>query len=512
LKAMTAAASFAAAVVLGVIIRTAPWSDSSTVYVSHVENVMGTSLEIKVQAASDDAGRAAERTILDEIDRQSKILSGYDPASEFSRWARSFAAPTTISPELLEVLSAFDDWRVRTRGALDPAAEAITQVWKAAATENRLPTDPELQRAVAEVRQRHWIVDPQTSTATRTSETPLRLNSFTKSYIVDHAARRALAVPGVSGVLVNAGGDIVVRGAWTETIGVADPVANADNAPPTVKLSIRNAVVATSGGYKRGFEIDGRHYSHVLDPRTGEPSALVLSATVVSPDAVEAGALATAFCVMTPEESEALARTRPGVEYALVLDGGRRVESPGWRALQPEPRARPALGSPVPTLYAAEQGNWIPGWQLTISLELARLSGMSRRPYVAVWIEDKDRFPVRTVALWFDGKGRFLPELRAWYRADRLRAMAEGSQIVDAVTTATRQAGKYTLQWDGRDNAGKPVRAGTYTVCVEASREHGTYQIIRQEIELSGTPRHVALPGGTEISAANLDYDHIGGQ
>ena len=86
----------------------------------------------------------------------------------------------------------------------------------------------------------------------------------------------------------------------------------------------------------------------------------------------------------------------------------------------------------------------------------------------------------------------------------------KASQIVDAVTSATRPAGKYTLQWDGKDNAGKPVRAGTYTVCIEAAREHGTYQIIRQEIDFSGGPKHVVLPGGTEISAATLDYQQVG--
>ena len=153
-----------------------------------------------------------------------------------------------------------------------------------------------------------------------------------------------------------------------------------------------------------------------------------------------------------------------------------------------------------------------PAGQLTVSLELARPGGMAKRPYVAVWIEDKDHFPVRTMTLWYDGKSRYLPELRAWNRADRLRSMAEGTQIVDAVTSATRQAGKYTVQWDGKDNAGKPVSAGVYTVCIEAAREHGTYQTIRQEIDLAGGPKHVALPGGSEISAANLDYQPLGGR
>ena len=480
------------------------------IHEAHFDGVMGTSLDIRIQASGDAAGTAAAAAVVDEIARLAKILSSYDGESEFSRWTQSSAAvPERVSTELVEVLSGFDEWRTRTAGALDPSSEAVAEVWRTAARANRLPNPADLAVAVARIHQRHWIVDRRSATAAHTSDVPLVLNSFTKSYIVDRAAARALDVPGVSGVLINAGGDVVVRGDWTQTVGVADPVANADNAAPLATLAIRNRVVATSGSYKRGFDIQGRHYSHVVDPRTGEPAGHVSSATVVSADAIEAGALATAFCVLSPADTLALARSRPGVEFTLVLAGGRRIESAGWRALTTGRAAPPVIRPPVATLYAAEQGSWDGGWRLNISLELARMAGMTRRPYVAVWIEDKDKFPVRTVALWYDGKSRYLPELRAWYRADRLRAMAEGSQIVDAVTSATRPAGKYSLQWDGKDNAGKPVAPGTYTVCIEASREHGTYQIIRQEMELTGTAKHIALPGGTEINAANLDYQQV---
>ena len=507
---MKRAGAVAIASVAGLVLSALLWSASrDRVHASHFEGVMGTSLDIRVQARSDRAGLEAERVILDEIRRESAILSGYDPTSEFSRWMRSGGGPQKVSPELVAVLAAFDEWRERTGGALDPAVETISQVWTRAAAEARLPSDADLQMAVSAVRQRHWMIDRAASTVTRTSDAQVRLNSFTKSFIVDRAARRALAVSGVSGVMLNAGGDVVVRGDWTQTVGVADPVANADNAAPLGVLAVRDAVVATSGGAKRGFEIGGRHYSHVLDPRSGQPAGHVASATVVSADAIEAGALATAFCVLTPAESAALARTRPGVAFSLVLEDGRKIDSDVWRQLDARPRPGPALGGAIATLYA-EQANWTPGSQLTVSLELARPGGMAKRPYVAVWIEDKDRFPVRTVALWYDGKARYLPEMRAWSRADRLRSMAEGTQIVDAVTSATRQAGKYTLQWDGKDNAGKPVRAGTYTVCIEAAREHGSYQIIRQEMDLSGTAKHIALPGGTEISAADLDYQPSG--
>lgn len=503
----------AAALVAGIAAGLGIWRGlQPDVFVSHLENVMGTSLDVSVQATSQPAAQQAEATVLAEIARESKILSGYDPDSEFSRWLRSPGEPTKLSPELIDVLAAFDDWRTRTGGALDPAAEAIARVWQQAAGEDHVPSSAALQAAVAQVHERHWIVDRASLTATRTSDVPVMLNSFTKSFVVDHAARRALAVPGVSGIMLNAGGDVVIRGAWTRTVGVADPIDNADNAAPLAELVVRDAVVATSGGYKRGFDIAGAHYSHVIDPRTGQPTGHVLSATVVAASPIDAGALATAFCVLTPEESLALGRTVPGAEFVLTLANGQRVESAGWPRIATRQSAPPSLGGAVETVYAADQSSWNAGWQLTVTLELARPAGMAKRPYVVVWIEDKDHFPVRTIALWYDGKARYLPEMRAWYRGDRLRAMADGNRIVDTVTSPTRSAGRYVLQWDGKDDAGKFVRAGTYAVCIEAAREHGTYQVVRQDMDFSGTPAQLALPGGTEVSAIHLDYHQVSGR
>jgi FAD:protein FMN transferase len=53
--------------------------------------------------------------------------------------------------------------------------------------------------------------------------------------------------------------------------------------------------------------------------------------------------------------------------------------------------------------------------ELTISVDLAQLNFRVRRPYFGAWTEDAEKFPVRTMALWFQ-RDRWLPELRAWYR------------------------------------------------------------------------------------------------
>jgi thiamine biosynthesis lipoprotein ApbE len=470
-------------------------------HVFHHENVLGTSLELKIVAATPAAAKRAEAGVLAEIDREAKILSGYDAASEFNRWVKTRGEGVPVSGDLFEVLSRFDRYRALTSGALNPAAEAVTRVWKSAAAAHRLPAQAEIDAVVAEARGPNWSLNPIRHTATHISGTPLILNSFTKSYIAGRAANAAMALPEVTGVVVNIGGDLVVRGPRTEAVNIADPRNDAENADPIARIQIRDRAVATSGNYRRGVQIGDRFYSHIVDPRTGQPVDHILSSTVVATDPSDAGALATAFSVLTPEESARVAASIPGVEYLLIARDGRRITSPGWSRLGAV--FAPAVEEPVPQ---AAPGQWDPNYELTITLELARIEGArARRPYVAIWIEDADRFPVRTIGLWYQ-KPRWLPELRAWYHDDRTRAAAEHGDITASVSSATRPPGKYTLKWDGKDNAGKLVKAGTYTVYIEASREHGTYQILRQEMDFKGTPKQIELKGGTEISSASLDY------
>lgn len=466
-------------------------------FVFHHENVLGTSLELKIVATSQTQADIAEIAVLHEIDRMAKILSSYDSASEFSRWFQTSGQPVKVSQELFEVLNLFDQWRARTNSALDASAEAVNRMWKLAASQRRLPANSELAAAVNAVRQKHWSLDAASHTATHLSATPLAMNSFTKSYIIDHAVESAMHVPGVTAAVLNIGGDLVVRGDWSETVQIANPRSDAENSVPIASLQIQNRAVATSGSYRRGVEIGGKHYSHIVDPRTGKPADEILSSTVVAAIPVDAGALATGFSLMPVTESQRLAATMPSVDYLLVKKDGTQIVSKGWKNLQVAMNMMPPADNPPAV--------WNSGFELLINIELSRIDGYYRRPYTAIWIEDKDKFPVRTVSLWYQ-KPRWLPDLKAWNRSDRLRATTEGNEVTGSISSATRPPGKYTLKWDGKDNAGKLVKAGKYTVCIEAAREHGTYQLIRQEMEFNETPKLIQLPGNTEIASASLDY------
>lgn len=473
----------------------------------HHEHVLGTSLEIGIRASTPEQAKRAEAAVLHTFDQDAAVLSTWREDSEVSRWSRTRFKPIAVSAALFEVLANYDQWRERTGGALDASAEAATRLWQRTTGEGRVPSSREISVAVEAMQQLHWILDHERGTATRLSDVPLALASFTKSYISARAADAALAA-GAAGVMLNVGGDVVVRGNLTQLVAIADPRASAENDIALDHVVLRDGAVATSGSYRRGFNIAAEgsasapQYSHLLDPRTAQPASHVLSSTVVAKDAVTAGALATAFSILPVSESQRLAASLPGVQYLLVLADGKQVRSGEDRHSPGLQNAAFLPGATAPAIG----GLWNQSFELSLALDLPRIEDARyRRPYVAVWVEDADHFPVRTLALWTQNP-RWLPDLKQWYRDDQVRTLAEGADLSRTVSSATRPPGRYTLKWDGKDNEGKPVKAGKYTVLIEAAREHGGYDLQKQQLELTGSAQQVSLPAAKELGVTTLDY------
>lgn len=464
-------------------------------YRSFYENVLGTSMELKVSAGSQKQASLAEAAALAEIKRLNNILSGYDVNSEFSRWMKTINQPVHVSKDLFAVLSLFDQWRIKTNGALDASAELISKLWKQSAAAGHIPTQAEMNNAILQVKQTHWKLDAVNQTAAHLTNTPIRLNSFAKSYIIQAAGNAAMSAARINGILVNIGGDMVITGNMNEPIRISDPKADAENDAPIDQLLISNKAIATSGNYRRGELINGAWYSHIVDPRTGQPAAAVSSATVVAPSATDAGALATAFNVLTPAECVALAATIPGVEYLLITATGERIESSNWKSME--------LNTPaIFTLNQSSQKDWKN--ELLISLELSQQQGFAKRPFAAVWIEDSNGTPVKTIALWYN-KPRWLRDLREWYRANGT-AYYNNPADYASTTSATRSPGTYTLKWDGKDDKGTALKPGKYTVHIEVVREHGGYDLLQQEINCNETAQKFNLKGNVEIAGVALEY------
>ncbi|MES2790831.1 MAG: DUF2271 domain-containing protein [Planctomycetota bacterium] len=501
-------------------------ASASETYTFHHENVLGTSLEIQLEAATPSAATDAESRILKEIQRQSKIFSTYDATSEFSVWQATVGDSKTISPELFSVLKASQRWQLVSGGAFNPAAEVITKVWQKAEKRNQLPSSSEMAEAAALAQQKHWSLDEQTRTAKHLSNVPLSLNAVAKGAIVDAASQVALQDSNVHGVIVNIGGDLRVSGQSVRQVQIANPVHDAVNAQPITVVFLNNRAVATSGNYRRGFEIDGKWYSHIVDPRTGHTATGIASATVVAESSTDADALATILNVLPADKGLALIESMPGIECLIVATDGTQSRSAGWNHLEQPSLFRFAAAAPREVALAGQEPDAAKPeaaqpaapavaanalLELVVKFELNRPSGAQyRRPYVAIWLEDEDEFPVRTAVLWMQTKQpgpRWHRDLLRWFRNDGVRKLADGTDLIGTISSATRAAGEYKAVFDGKDDAGKLLKPGKYTLFIEVAREHGTYQLIRHKLVLGSDPiAETKLKENVEIKSASVEY------
>ncbi|SMB78370.1 DUF2271 domain-containing protein [Deinococcus hopiensis] len=145
---------------------------------------------------------------------------------------------------------------------------------------------------------------------------------------------------------------------------------------------------------------------------------------------------------------------------------------------------------------------WAAGQALTITFKVAtQAGGRVKRPYVAVWIEDAQGNPVRTLSVWAETTGRgprWIPDLRRWYR--------ENSALLDTVSSATRNPGSYALAWDGKTDKGTLVSQGDYYVCIEAAREHGPYSLVREKVTVGSATFKKTLSANNDIEAASVGF------
>lgn len=470
------------------------------------ENVLGTSLELRVNTQSETVASKAEKLVLKEIDRLSRIFSTYDSSSQFSDLLRlSPGQKMAVSAELFEVLQRCEDWQQISRGTFSPAVELLSREWHASEHADTLPTTATLRTLAQQVRATHWSMNADGLVVTRESDLPLSLNAIAKGAILDYASDHVMSLmPSVSGVTINIGGDIIVAGDMHTNVAVADPHADAIGGQALQTFLLYRKAIATSGSSERFYEIGGQQYSHLIDARTGQPVAHSISATVLADDAATADAVATIVGVLPVVESLVLVNQLPGVECLLVSADGIVTTSAAWPVIDEKPDKKDA---------AKADGKHNTGHLMKIDFEISKPDNARRyrRPYVAVWVEDKDGFPVKTLSLFLmkDNPGpRWHRDLRRWYKGDQLRSLIDETSLIETVSKPTRNPGKYKVEWDGRDNDGKLLKTGEYTLMFEAAREHGTYQLIKHKFEFAGASFKKSLKGNVEIGAASVSYEN----
>ncbi len=286
---------------------------------------MGTEILLEAYGPEQASLEAALDAAVTELARIEEKMTSWDDASELS--SINLAAggpPVTVSAELFEIIERALYISELTGGCFDISYAGAGKLWDYKAAEPKLPGAEAVAAALARIGWQKIVLDAEASTV-QLPEPGMRidLGGIAKGYGVERAMQ-ILVDAGVEVALVNAGGDLKVRGkkaGRTWRIGIRDP---REPERMCAVIPVANTSVVTSGDYERFFEIDGVRYHHILDPRTGRPSQGVTSVTVIARSAELADALATGVFVMGAEEGLALIEKIQEAE-AVVVDDDLRV-------------------------------------------------------------------------------------------------------------------------------------------------------------------------------------------
>lgn len=300
------------------------------------EPVMGTFLQLQITAATERAARRVEAALLDEAHWLQARFTVFEPSSALCRWR--CGADALAGPELEQLLALAAWWQERSGGTFNPLAGVLTERWLQAVEADAVPTAGELRSLAGTIALPRFAMAG--GSVVRLGDcSALDLNAIAKGHVVDQLARLAMAEFEVERLVVNAGGDLLHRGAGLLRVGVEDPHNAYDNVAPLLHLELAGRAVATSGIARRWFAVGGDRYSRVLDPRSGWPVAHAASATVVAPDAATADVLATVASVLEPTDAVAFVESLAagegmGVACLVIDEQGGQHRSTGWAELE----------------------------------------------------------------------------------------------------------------------------------------------------------------------------------
>lgn len=291
--------------------------------------LMGNRFELTVMEPDADRADWLIELAITEIRRIEAVLSTFLPDSETNRINEMAGiSPVEVSAEMIGLIQRAQRISALTQGAFDLSYGSMDKrFWNFDQTMKTLPDAAVARKAVRLINFRNIEVDPLNRTVFL-KEKGMRIGfgGIGKGYAADRA-KEVLVKEGVTSGIVNASGDLTAWGKQENgepwTIGIADP--NAANHLFSY-INITDMSVATSGNYEKFVEINGKRYSHTIDPRTGMPVSGIKSVTIISPFAELSDALATPVMIMGTDIGLDLLNQMKQVA-ALIIDDSNRLKT-----------------------------------------------------------------------------------------------------------------------------------------------------------------------------------------
>ena len=283
------------------------------------ERHMGTQFRIVLYAPNEAIAKEAAQAAFARVAELDGIMSDYRSTSELMQLCKKAGGgPVPVSGDLFDILARSQQIARLSGGAFDVTVGPVVRLWRRSRRSRRLPDPEELARARRLVGYDKIRLSAKERTVQLTVEGMLLdLGAIAKGYAAE-AALEVLRRYGLTRALVAASGDIAAgdpppgRRGWK--VGIA-PLDH-PGAEPSKYFLLNHAAVSTAGDTEQYVEIDGKRYSHIVDPHTGMGLTRHSSATVVARDGTTADGLDTAVSVLGAEKGLALVE---GIDGAALF-------------------------------------------------------------------------------------------------------------------------------------------------------------------------------------------------
>ena len=280
--------------------------------------LMGTLFRIQTYAPSREAAQKAADAAFAEAEAINAVASDYIAGSELLGLSKQKAGePITLSARLFPLIEQAHSLAQITGGAFDPTLGPLTKLWRESRRRHKVP-DPHALATARKASGHHLIIcDPVQRTLTlKTPGMRLDLGGIAKGQAAD-AMLAVFFQHQLKSTSITAGGDVRLGDPPPAHQGWSVGVRTFDREKDSTTLVLSHCAVSTSGDLQQSIEIDGIRYAHIIDPQTGLGLTRPVAATVIAPTAAQSDALATACCVLAPENARALIAKIPGCTLHL---------------------------------------------------------------------------------------------------------------------------------------------------------------------------------------------------
>ena len=285
--------------------------------------LMGNRFEISVVADESDWAQECIQNAIEEIRRIEKLFTTFDESSQTNLINRNAGIqPVGVDKEVFDLIQRSKKISDLTQGAFDITYGSIDKrLWNFDHTMTSLPDKQTAREMIRLINYQNVLLDANNCTVFL-KEKGMRIGfgGIGKGYAAEKA-KRLLQEKGVKSGIVNASGDLTAWGhqpngkPWT--IGIADPNAATK---AFSYLDITNTSIATSGNYEKYVFIDGKKYSHTIDPKTGMPVRGIKSVTIICPNAEIADAMATPVMIMGIRVGLDMVNQMKGIACIIIDD------------------------------------------------------------------------------------------------------------------------------------------------------------------------------------------------